>query len=92
MALEVIFFMKRGLKSMKKYVDTTEWENDYRERLKKLISDNNITARELSLSLGYNEGYISRILKGKIDPSFKSTMDTMLYFDISPAEFFTFDL
>ena len=54
---------------MKKYVDTAVWENDYRERLKKLIAENNITARELSLSLGYNEGYISRILKGKIDPS-----------------------
>ena len=53
---------------------------------------NNITARELSLSLGYNEGYISRILKGKIDTSFKSMTDTMLYFDISPAEFFAFDL
>ena len=77
---------------MKKYVETTEWENDYRERLIKLMLDNNITARELSLSLGYNEGYISRILKGKIDPSFKSMMDTMLYFDISPVEFFTFDL
>ena len=56
------------------------------------MEQNNITARELSLSLGYNEGYISRILKGKIDPSFKSMMDTMLYFDISPAEFFAFDL
>ena len=77
---------------MKKYIDTAIWENDYRERLKKLMLDNNITARELSLSLGYNEGYISRILKGKIDPSFKSMMDTMLYFDISPAEFFAFDL
>lgn len=77
---------------MKKYVDTTEWEDDYRKRLKKLMEQNNITARELSLSLGYNEGYISRILKGKIDPSFKSMMDTMLYFDISPAEFFAFNL
>ena len=77
---------------MKKYVDTSEWENDYRERLKKLMEQNNITAWELSLTLGYNEGYISRILKRKIDPSFKSMMDTMLYFDISPAEFFAFDL
>ncbi len=77
---------------MKKYVETTEWEDDYRERLKKLMLEKNITARELSLTLGYNEGYISRILKRKIDPSFKSMMDTMLYFDISPAEFFTFDL
>ena len=77
---------------MKKHVDTTEWEDDYRERLKKLMEQKNITARELSLTLGYNEGYISRILKGKIDPSFKSMMDTMLYFDMSPAEFFTFDL
>lgn len=77
---------------MKKYIDTAAWEDDYRKRLKKLTEQNNITARELSLSLGYNEGYISRILKGKIDPSFKSMMDTMLYFDISPAEFFTFDL
>jgi transcriptional regulator with XRE-family HTH domain len=77
---------------MKKYTETTEWENDYRERIKKLMEQNNITARELSLTLGYNEGYISRILKGKIDPSFKSMMDTMLYFDISPAEFFAFDL
>ena len=77
---------------MKKYVDTTEWEDDYRKRLKKLMEQKNITARELSLTLGYNEGYISRILKGKIDPSFKSMMDTMLYFDISPAEFFAFDL
>ena len=77
---------------MKKYIDTAVWEDDYRKRLKKLMEQNNITARELSLSLGYNEGYISRILKGKIDPSFKSMMDTMLYFDISPAEFFTLDL
>ena len=77
---------------MKKHTDTAVWENDYRERLKKLMSDNNITARELSMSLGYNEGYISRILNRKIDPSFKSMMDTMLYFDISPAEIFTFDL
>ena len=77
---------------MKKYTETTQWENDYRERLKKLMEQKNITARELSLSLGYNEGYISRILTRKIDPSFKSMMDTMLYFDISPAEFFTFDL
>jgi transcriptional regulator with XRE-family HTH domain len=77
---------------MKKYIDTAVWEDDYRKRLKKLMEQNNITARELSLSLGYNEGYISRILKGKIDPSFKSMMDTMLYFDISPAEFFAFDL
>ncbi len=76
---------------MKKYIDTAVWENDYRERLKKLMEQNNITARELSLTLGYNEGYNSRILKRKIDPSFKSMMDTMLYFDISPAEFFTFD-
>lgn len=77
---------------MKKHTDTAVWENDYRERLKNLMEQNNITARELSLTLGYNEGYISRILKRKIDPSFKSMMDTMLYFDISPAEFFTFDL
>lgn len=77
---------------MKKYIDTAVWEDDYRKRLKKLMEQNNITARELSLSLGYNEGYISRILKRKIDPSFKSMMDTMLYFDISPAEFFTLDL
>ena len=77
---------------MKKYIDTAVWEDDYRKRLKKLMEQNNITARELSLSLGYNEGYISRILKRKIDPSFKSMMDIMLYFDISPAEFFTLDL
>lgn len=77
---------------MKKHTDTAVWENDYRERLKNLMEQNNITARELSLTLGYNEGYISRILKRKIDPSFKSMMDTMLYFDISPAEFFMFDL
>ena len=77
---------------MKKYIDTAVWEDDYRKRLKKLMEQNNITARELSLSLGDNEGYISRILKRKTDPSFKSMMDTMLYFDISPAEFFTFDL
>ena len=77
---------------MKKYVDTAEWEIDYRERLKKLMEQKNITARELSLTLGYNEGYISRILKRKIDPSFKSMMDIMLYFDISPAEFFALDL
>lgn len=77
---------------MKKYIDIAVWEDDYRKRLKKLMEQNNITARELSLSLVYNEGYISRILKRKIDPSFKSIMDTMLYFDISPAEFFAFDL
>ncbi len=76
---------------MKKYSSTTEWENNFRERIRKLMERDKISARDLSLALGYNEGYISRILKCRIDPSFKAMMDIILFFDMSPAEFFSRD-
>ena len=76
---------------MKKHSSTTEWENNFRERIRKLMERDKISARDLSLALGYNEGYISRILKSRIDPSFKAMMDIILFFDMSPAEFFSLD-
>lgn len=76
---------------MKKHSSTTEWENNFRERIRKLMERDKISARDLSLALGYNEGYISRILKSRIDPSFKAIMDIILFFDMSPAEFFSLD-
>lgn len=41
---------------MKKYTDTAVWETDYRERLKKLMTEKNIHALKISLLLGITRG------------------------------------
>ncbi len=60
----------------------------FSKRLSEIRNERNISARELSLSLGQNAGYINKIENQKNYPS----MEVFFYFcefvGISPAQFF----
>ncbi len=54
----------------------------------KLREQNNISARDLSLSLGLNDGYINRIENKKSMPSMENFFNICQYFNIAPKDFF----
>ena len=64
------------------------YEEFTRARITQLRMQKNISARELSLSLGQNEGYITQIENGRKMPSWQGLFYICEYFGISPKEFF----
>ena len=54
-----------------------------------LMMDKNLTARALSIRIGKNEWYITRMLNGKIDPSLNTLFDIAAVLRVEPAELFT---
>lgn len=64
------------------------WEDDFAKRLYQLRSDKGVSAREMSLSIGQNAGYINNIENGKSLPSMPSFLFICDFLDITPAEFF----
>ena len=56
----------------------------YQLRIKK-----NLSARELSLSLGMSSGYINKIENRKAMPSLNTLFIICMYFDITPEKFFS---
>lgn len=63
----------------------------FSNRLLQLLDQNNISARKLSLHLGYNENYINRIVNGKTYPNVIGFFEICDYFGITPKEFFDYD-
>lgn len=63
------------------------YEKLFAERLTALRIQKNISAREMSLSLGQNESYINRIENGKAFPSMQVFFYICEYLDITPREF-----
>ena len=59
-----------------------------KRRIARLRTDNNISARELSLRLGQSTGYINTIENGKSLPSMAMFLYICEYFNITPKEFF----
>lgn len=59
-----------------------------RERIARLRTQANVSARELSLSLGQSSGYINTIENGKSLPSMSMFLYICDYFHITPKEFF----
>lgn len=59
-----------------------------RNRITQLRMQRNISARELSLSLGQNEGYITQIENGRKMPSMQGLFYICEYFGITPKDFF----
>lgn len=57
-------------------------------RLTKLREFKNVSAREMSLSLGQNPGYINSIETGKSLPSMNAFFDICDYLNLSPKDFF----
>mgnify|MGYP004555135889 CR=1 FL=1 len=65
-----------------------EYENFFRDRLISLRVQKGISAREMSLSLGQNAGYINNIENGRAFPSMSGFFYICDYFHITPQEFF----
>ena len=66
-------------------------ENDFAERLTKLREIKGVSARDMSLSIGQNPGYINNIESGRALPSMSTFFYICDYLNISPADFFNTD-
>ena len=64
------------------------WENYFASRLAQLRIEKGVSAREMSLSIGQNAGYINNIENGKSLPSMPAFLFICDYLELTPAEFF----
>lgn len=63
-------------------------ENFFRDRLRSLRNERQVSAREMSLALGQNESYINKIESGKATTTITSFLNICEYLKISPSVFF----
>ena len=63
-------------------------EKEFKLRLVNLREQKGVSARDMSLSLGQNPGYINNIETGKALPSMASFFSICEYLNISPCSFF----
>ena len=64
------------------------YEKEFSQRLAKLRLQKGVSARDMSLSIGQNPGYINNIESGKSMPSMMCFFYICEYLNISPSEFF----
>lgn len=64
------------------------YENDFSIRLAKSRINKGVSARDMSLSIGQNAGYINNIETGKALPSMSDFFYICEYLNLSPQEFF----
>lgn len=64
------------------------YEDFVQERIARLRLQKNVSARDMSLSLGQNSSYINRIENKKAVPSLQGLFYICDYFGITPQEFF----
>ena len=67
------------------------YEDDFPTRLAFLRCRKGVSARDMSLSIGQNAGYINNIETGKALPSMSGFFFICEYLDITPQEFFELD-
>lgn len=72
-------------------VDAAMYENEFARRLSQLRINRGISARDMSLSLGQNHGYINTIENGKAYPTMENFFAICDYLHVSPREFFDMD-
>ena len=65
------------------------YENDFAKRLSELRIQKGESARDMSLSLGQNSGYINHIENRQAYPSIPVFFNICDYFNISPEQFFS---
>lgn len=63
-------------------------EKEFALRLARLREKKGVSARDMSLSIGQNPGYINNIESGKSMPSLMGLFYICEYLGITPAEFF----
>ncbi len=66
-------------------------EKDFSLRLAQLREKKGVSARDMSLSMGQNPGYINNIESGKSMPSLIGVFYICEYLGITPGEFFDTD-
>lgn len=64
------------------------YEEFFAKRLAQLRTEKNISAREMSLSIGQNASYINRIENGTAFPKMQVFFYICEYLNITPQEFF----
>ena len=67
------------------------YEEMFPYRLAKLRNNKGVSARDMSLSIGQNAGYINNIETGKALPSMASFFYICEYLGITPKDFFDFE-
>lgn len=67
-------------------------EKGFSLRLAQLREKKGVSAREMSLSMGQNPGYINNIESGKSMPSISGVFYICEYLGITPSEFFDTEL
>lgn len=67
------------------------YEEIFKDRLAILRTQHGVSAREMSLSLGQNAGYINDIESGKTLPSMTVFFYICEYLKITPSAFFDFE-
>ena len=65
-------------------------EKDFSLRLAKLREEKGVSARDMSLSMGQNPGYINNIESGKSMPSLSGLFYICEYLNVIPQGFFDF--
>ena len=63
-------------------------DKDFAIRLARLREKKGVSARDMSLSIGQNPGYINNIETGKSKPSLDGIFYICEYLGITPSEFF----
>lgn len=64
------------------------YEEEFSRRLAQLRSKKGVSARDMSLSIGQNPGYINTIENGKSFPTMNNFFYICEFLNISPQEFF----
>ena len=66
-------------------------EKDFAMRLARLREKKGVSARDMSLSIRQNPGYINNIETGKSKPSLDGIFFICEYLGVTPSEFFDMD-
>ena len=64
------------------------YEKEFSQRLAQLRTQKGISARDMSLSIGQNPGYINTIENGKSFPTMTNFFYICEFLNITPQEFF----
>ncbi len=64
------------------------WDENFKLRLSELRGKKGVSARDMSLSIGQNAGYINNIENGKALPSMSAFFFICDYLGVTPKEFF----
>ena len=67
------------------------YEEEFPLRLAQLRTKKGVSARDMSLSIGQNHGYINNIESGKALPSMAIFFYICEYLEVTPTEFFDMD-